>query len=75
MMFKSDNFNGNSVIFCWIWIGLAQIEVFCSNMDLSDHAQILRTGDFVGEEFREKSLNCRKLAVFEIFEFKVNEFP
>jgi hypothetical protein len=22
---KSDNFKGNSVIFCWIWIGLAQI--------------------------------------------------
>jgi hypothetical protein len=49
--------------------------VFCSNMDLSDHAQILHTGGFVGEEFREKSLNCRKLTVFEKFEFKVNEFP
>jgi hypothetical protein len=49
--------------------------LFCSNMDLSDHAQILYIGVFEGEEFDEKSLSCRKLMVLEIFEFKVNEFP
>jgi hypothetical protein len=27
---------------------------FCSNMDLSDHAHILRTGVFEGEEFNKK---------------------
>jgi hypothetical protein len=48
---------------------------FCSNMDLSDHAQILYTRGFEGEDFKEKSLSCRKLTVFEIFEFKVIEFP
>jgi hypothetical protein len=48
---------------------------FCSNMDLSDHAQILYTRGFEGEEFKEKSLSCRKLTVLEIFELKVNEFP
>ena len=48
---------------------------FCSNMELSDHAHILHTEVFEGEEFNEKSLNCRKLTVLEIFEFKINEFP
>jgi hypothetical protein len=28
--------------------------VFCSNMDLSDHAHILHTGGFEGKEFNEK---------------------
>jgi hypothetical protein len=49
--------------------------LFCSNMDLSDHAQILHIGVFEGEEFNEKSLICRKLTVLEIFEFKIIEFP
>jgi hypothetical protein len=49
--------------------------LFCSNMDLSDHAQILHTGVFEGEEFNEKSLTCRKLTVLEIFEFKIIKFP
>jgi hypothetical protein len=49
--------------------------LFCSNMDLSDHVQILYIGVFEGEEFDEKSLSCRELMVLEIFEFKVNEFP
>ena len=44
---------------------------FCSNMDLSDHAQILHTGAFEDKVFNEKSLSCRKLTVLEIFEFKV----
>jgi hypothetical protein len=44
-------------------------------MDLSDQAQILYTRGFEGEEFKEKSLNSRKLTILEIFEFKVNEFP
>jgi hypothetical protein len=48
---------------------------FCSNMDLSDYAQIFQAGVFEGEEFDEKSLSCRKLTVPEIFEFKINEFP
>jgi tetratricopeptide (TPR) repeat protein len=51
------------------------IWLFCSNMDLSDHGQILHTGVFEGEEFNEKSLICRKLTVLEIFEFKIIEFP
>ncbi len=51
------------------------VRLFCSNMDLSDHAHILHTGIFEGEEFNEKSLTCRKLTVLEIFEFKINEFP
>ncbi len=49
------------------------IRVFCSNMDLSDHDQILHTGVFEGEEFNEKSLICRKLTVLVIFEI-FNEF-
>jgi hypothetical protein len=43
-------------------------------MDLSDHAHILHTGVFEGEEFNEKTFTCRKLTVLEIFE-KINEFP
>jgi hypothetical protein len=44
-------------------------------MDVSDHAQILYTRGFEGEEFEEKSFSCRKLTVLEIFDLKVNEFP
>ncbi len=48
---------------------------FCSNMDLSDHAQILHTGVLEGEEFNEKGFSCRKLTVLEIIAFKINELP
>ncbi len=60
-------------IICWnefIW----KLRLFCSNMDLSDHAHIFHTGVFEGEEFNEKSFICRKLTVLEIFE-SINEFP
>ncbi len=43
-------------------------------MELSDHAHILHTEVFEGEEFNEKSLICRTLTVLEIIEFKINEF-
>jgi hypothetical protein len=44
-------------------------------MDLSDHAHILHTGVFEGEEFNKKSFKSRKLKVLEIIAFKSNEFP
>ncbi len=49
--------------------------LFCSNMDLPDHAQILHTGVLEGEEFNERSFSCRKLTVLEIITFKINELP
>jgi hypothetical protein len=44
-------------------------------MDLSDHAYILHTGVFEGEEFNEKSLRYRKLTVLKTIAFESSEFP
>jgi hypothetical protein len=54
---------------------VVEIRGFCSNLGHLAHAQILHTVGFKGEEFNEGSLDCRKLTILEIFEFKVTELP
>jgi hypothetical protein len=43
-------------------------------MTPSDHAHILHTGVFEGEEFNEKGSRCGSLTVLEIIAVKVSNF-